>query len=122
MASRIDNLNSLLRNLVQGTPDVEACALLSDDGLMIASYLPQNADETRVAGMTATLASLGNRAASELERGDVEQVMIRGSKGYAVMQQAPADTLLLVLATRSAKLGLIFLDMRNAVDDIKKYL
>ena len=122
MATRIDNLNSLLRNLVQGTPDVEACALLSDDGLMIASYLPQNADETRVAGMTATLASLGTRAAKELDRGAVEQVMIRGSQGYAVMQQAPADTLLLVLATRTAKLGLIFLDMRNAVDDIKKYL
>lgn len=122
MASRIDNLNALLRNLVQGTPDVEACALLSDDGLMIASYLPQNADETRVAGMTATLASLGTRAANELERGSVEQVMIRGKEGYAVMQNAPSDTLLLVLATRSAKLGLVFLDMRNTVDDIKKYL
>lgn len=120
--SRIDNLNKILRTLQSSTPDVEASALLSDDGLMIASALPQHVDETRVAGMTATLASLGNRAASELERGSVEQVMIRGASGYAVMQNAPSDTLLLVLASRSAKLGLLFLDMNRATQDIKKVL
>ncbi|MCB9542481.1 MAG: roadblock/LC7 domain-containing protein [bacterium] len=120
--SRIDNLNKILRSLQTSTPDIEACALLSDDGLMIASALPQHVDETRVAGMTATLASLGTRAATELERGVVEQVMIRGKEGYAVMQNAPSQTLLLVLAGKSAKLGLIFLDMNRATADIGKIL
>jgi len=47
---------------------------------------------------------------------------VRGSYGYAVMLAAGAGTLLLVLASKSAKLGLIFLDMRNAVADLKKVL
>ena len=37
--SRIDNLNKILRTLQSQTPDVDGCALVSDDGLMIASAL-----------------------------------------------------------------------------------
>jgi hypothetical protein len=120
--SRVENINRILRSLQSGSPDVEASALISEDGLMIASALPQHVDETRVAGMSATLLSLGTRAANELERGQVEEVLVRGQHGYAVMIAAGAGTLLLVLAAKTAKLGLIFLDMRNAVADLKKVL
>ncbi len=89
---------------------------------MIASALPQHVEESRVAGMSATLLSLGTRAATELERGDVEEILVRGADGYAVMVAAGSGTLLLALATKSAKLGLIFLDMRRTVAEIRKIL
>lgn len=120
--SRVDNLNRILRSLQSSSPDVEACALISEDGLMIASALPQHVDETRVAGMTATLSSLGTRAATELERGDVQEVLVRGSEGYAVMMTSGSGTLLLSLASKQARLGLIFLDMRRAIDDLRRVL
>lgn len=120
--SRVDDLNGVLRALQSGTPEIEAAALISEDGLMIASALPQHIDEIRVAGMSSTLISLGTRAATELERGKVEQVLIRGDKGYVVMVNAASDTMLLVLTTEDAKLGLIFLDQRKAVQEIAKIL
>ncbi len=120
--SRVESLNRILRSLQSSSPDVEACALISEDGLMIASALPQHIDETRVAGMTATLSSLGNRAANELERGDVQEVLVRGGEGYAVMMNAGSGTLLLSLASKQGKLGLIFLDMRRAIDDLRRVL
>jgi predicted regulator of Ras-like GTPase activity (Roadblock/LC7/MglB family) len=120
--SRVNTLNRILRGLQSASPDVEASALISEDGLMIASALPQHIDETRVAGMSATLSSLGARAAAELERGQVEEVLVRGSEGYAVMMAAGSGVLLLCLASKQAKLGLIFLDMRRAADDIRKVL
>ncbi len=89
---------------------------------MIASALPQHYEEVRIAGMSSTLLSLGTRAATELERGHVEQVIIRGESGYVVMVTAAQGTMLLVLTTREAKLGLIFLDMSRAVTAIKKVL
>jgi predicted regulator of Ras-like GTPase activity (Roadblock/LC7/MglB family) len=120
--SRVDDLNRILRTLQSGTPDIEASALISEDGLIIASALPQHIEELRVAGMSSTLLSLGTRAATELGRGSIEQVLIRGPSGYAVMVTAAQGTLLLVLATREAKLGLIFLDVGRAVEQIKKIL
>lgn len=120
--SRVENINRVVRSLQSSSPDVEAAALISEDGLMIASALPQHIDETRVAGMTATLSSLGTRAATELERGGVEEVLIRGNDGYAVMMNAGSGTLLLSLANSRAKLGLIFLDMRRAIEDLRRVL
>jgi predicted regulator of Ras-like GTPase activity (Roadblock/LC7/MglB family) len=120
--SRVDELNKVLRRLQSGSPDVEASALISDDGLIIASVLPQDVDETRVAGMTATLLSLGVRASTELGRGSVEEVIVRGDEGYAVMIAAGRGVLLLTLANENAKLGLIFFDMREAVGEVRQIL
>lgn len=120
--SRTDDLNNVLRALQSGTPDIEASALISDDGLMIASALPQHVEEVRVAGMSSTLLSLGTRAATELDRGEMQQVLIRGENGYVVMVRAVEGTMLLCLTSSEAKLGLIFLDVSRAVKEIKKIL
>ena len=120
--SRTETLNRILRNLQTESPDVEASALISEDGLMIASALPQHIEEMRVAGMSATLLSLGSRAARELELADLQQVLIKGSDGYAVMVHASEGTMLICLTTTSARLGLIFLDMSRAVEEIGKVL
>ena len=120
--SRVENLNKVLRTLQNATPDIEAAALISDDGLMISSALPAHVDEMRVGGMSAALLSLGTRAATELERGEVQEVLVRGKGGYAVLLTASRGTLLLCTAGATAKLGLLFLDMRRAVSEIKKIL
>ena len=120
--SRVENVNKVLRHVQSGSPDVEAAALISDDGLMIASSLPADMDETRVAGMSATLLSLGVRASTELGRGTVNEVIVRGDYGYAVMLSAGRGVMLLTLANENAKLGLIFFDMREAVAQIAEVL
>lgn len=121
-STRTESLTKALRMLQTGSPDVEAAALISDDGLMIASALPQNLDETRVAGMTATLLSLGTRAAAELGRGELAEVVVRGGQGYAVMIDAGRGVLLLTVANENAKLGLIFFDMRETINSINRIL
>lgn len=120
--SRLDELNKILRKLQSNSPGLEASALISEDGLMIASALTPDLDETRVAGMTATLLNLGTRAAVELARGEVKEVIIRGDRGYAVMIDAGRGALLLALANETAKLGLIFFDMHEAIRSLKKVL
>lgn len=119
---RTKSLNKVLKHLQTRSPDVVATALISDDGLTIASALPTEFDDTRVGGMSATLLSLGTRAAFELSRGDVTEVIVRGEGGYAVLVKADRGVLLLVVANEDAKLGMIFFDMREAISTIKHIL
>jgi predicted regulator of Ras-like GTPase activity (Roadblock/LC7/MglB family) len=119
---RADELSRILRALSSGTPEVEGAALISEDGLVIASALPPHIEEGRVAAMSAALLSLGTRAASALGREGLEQVLVRGAKGHVVTVYAAPGTLLLVLTTREAKLDLVFLDMKRAVAEITKVL
>lgn len=120
--SRLENLTRILKNLQSESPGIEACALISEDGLIIASVMPPDLDDTRVGGMTATLLNLGTRAAVELRRGDVHEVIVRGGDGYAVMVSAGRGVLMLVLANENTKLGLIFFDMREAIKNVNKIL
>lgn len=72
--------------------------------------------------MSATLLSLGTRAATELRRGGLDQVLIRGSNGCVVMMYAAAGTVLVVLTTAEARLGLVFLDMKRAASEALRIL
>ena len=120
--NRAEKLHKVLKSLQNGSPDVEAAALISEDGLTIASALPEELDKTRIGGMSATLHSLGTRAAVELRRGIVKEVIVRGEQGYTVLLDAGRGVLLLVIANENASLGLIFFDMREAVDKINHIL
>ena len=119
---RAELLNSILGELNGSTTDIEASAVLSNDGLMMASMLPASMDEDRVGGMSAAMLSLGDRTARELARGSLDQVLIKGEKGYVLMVQAGADAVLTVMAKPNAKLGLVFLDVRRAADAIGRIL
>ncbi len=120
--SRAEKLNQAVRKLQTESPDIEACALISEDSLIIASALPQHIPELRVAGMCATLLSLGTRAARDLQRGGLQQVLIKGDNGYVVMMTASTGTMLITMTTANAKLGLVFLDMTQTIEEIAKIL
>jgi uncharacterized protein len=119
---RAELLNSILGELNGSTADIEASAVLSNDGLMMASMLPSGMDEDRVGAMSAAMLSLGDRTARELARGDLEQVLIKGHKGYILLTHAGTDAVLTVLCKPNARLGLIFLDVKRAAEGISKVL
>ena len=116
--SRTERMVSRLRDLQAGTPDIEASAVVSIDGLIMASALPADVEEDRVSAMSAAMQSLGERIASELGRGTVEEVYVRGDNGYVFLRAVGEEAVLTVLARRGAKLGLIFLDMKRATEDL----
>ncbi|OGO21219.1 MAG: hypothetical protein A2Y54_04060 [Chloroflexi bacterium RBG_16_51_16] len=111
-----------LRELQASSPDIEASAVVSVDGLSIASALPKEVEEDRVSAMSAAMLSLGERIANELGRGTLEQVYIKGEKGYVVLMSVGQEAVLTALAREQAKLGLIFLDMRRTTEDLVKLI
>ena len=120
--SRTDELNNTLRELQASTGDVEACAVVSEDGLIIASSLPQGVEEAQVAAMSAAMLSMALRTAAELRRGSLEQIFVKGDRGLLLILQAGANAVLLALARKEAKLGLIFYDAQRAADRIRGIL
>ena len=118
--SRTEQMVSRLRDLQAGTPDVEASAVVSVDGLIIASDLPQDVEEDRVSAMSAAMLSLGERIAGELGRGTLDQVYIRGGNGYVILMSVGEEAVLTALAREDAKLGLLFLHMRRAAADLAR--
>ncbi len=120
MATRTEQMVARLKDLQSGSADIEASAVVSVDGLIMASSLPAGIEEDRVSAMSAAMISLGERIAEELGRGVLDQVYIRGNNGYVVLMSVGDEAVLTALAHSNAKLGLIFLDMKRTVEDLLK--
>ena len=77
--------------------------------------------ETRENGGGVGIRFLGERAAAELGKGELEQIYVKGQKGYIIsMSVGPEkNAVLTVSASENVKLGLIFLDMKRTVDKIE---
>jgi len=118
--SRTELMVDRLRDMQVSSPDIEASAVVSVDGLPIATALPREVEEDRVSAMSAAMLSLGERIASELGRGTLNEVYIKGEKGYVILQSVGSEAVLTVLAREGAKMGLVFLDMRRAAEDLAK--
>jgi len=118
--SRAEQLVDRLRNMQAAAPDIEASAIVSVDGLIMASALQQGVEEDRVSAMSAAMLSLGERISGELGRGSLEQVYIKGDAGAIVLTSIGQEAVLTALARPEAKLGLIFLEMRRAAEDLVK--
>jgi predicted regulator of Ras-like GTPase activity (Roadblock/LC7/MglB family) len=120
--SRTQLLADRLRALQDSTPEIEGTALVSPDGLSIASVLEPPIEEDRVAAMSAAMVSLGERIAEELGRGKMEQVYIKGSDGYALLTAAGPEAVLTVMARPDTRLGLLLLELRHMVADLRTLL
>ena len=119
---RADMLNSILSDLNGTSADIDASAIISTDGLVMAAALPASMDEDRVGAMSAAMLSLGDRTAQELARGNLEQVLVKGQQGYVLMTYAGTDSVITVVAKPQAKLGLIFLDVKRAAESVAQVL
>ena len=118
MATRTEEMVRHLKALQMNTPDIEASAVVSVDGLIMASNLPNDVEEDRVSAMSAAMLSLGERIAGELRRGALSLVFVQGEDGYVILISIGEDAVLTALAQSRAKLGLIFLDMKRTAKEL----
>jgi hypothetical protein len=72
--------------------------------------------------MSAAMLSLGERIGNELVRGTIQQIYVEGDKGYGVLTGCGDDSVFLVLANHTAKQGLLMLEIRRAVGQLKPVL
>jgi uncharacterized protein len=122
MSSKTEQLADILRTLRATSPEVIGAAVVSAEGFIIASVLPNDTDEDLIGGMAASLLGVGERISADLMRAQMDQVFVRSPKGYILLNAINASASLVVLVTKDAKLGLIFLELKRAIAELANCL
>jgi uncharacterized protein len=120
--SKAEQLAAVLDEFLSVSLDVEAAAVVSSDGLPMASALPPDVQEDRLAAMSAALLSLGERAALGLDKGELAQVYVEGSNGNVVLMAAGRHAVLVAMTAKHAKAGLVLYEMRSSARRIEQVL
>lgn len=122
MAINTVKISHVLQNFVTTTADVQGAAMVTPDGLPLASSLPGGMDDERVSAMSAAMLSLGERIGEELVRGDIDRIYVEGDEGFSILTSCGQDAVFLVLAGKAAKQGVLMLEIKRAIAELKLVL
>ncbi|HBB36336.1 MAG TPA: diacylglyceryl transferase [Cyanobacteria bacterium UBA9273] len=122
MAINSQKLGHILKSFVTSTSDVEGAAMVTPDGLPLASSLPGGMDDERVSAMSAAMLSLGERIGKELVRGSIDRIYVEGDQGFSILTSCGEDAVFLVLATKEAKQGVLMLEIKRTLTELKQTL
>ena len=121
-SERTKDMASILDEIELNVKEIQAAAVVSVEGLPIASKLPDQYEDTIIAAMTAAMLSFGDKIASNLDKGTLEKIMIEGANGVVVSMAAGPNAVLTVSTTKDVRLGLILLDCRRTCEKIAQLI
>lgn len=119
IATGTERISKRLDTLRKTSADIDTLALISIEGLIIARSGQGELDDERLGAMSAAMLALGERIADELGRGKLDQVVIRGQAGFALLMSLDAHSVLCALSSDEAKLGLLYLDLRRMASELR---
>lgn len=90
-------MRTILSDLHKSSTQIEASALISTDGIVIAAELPAGMNEDSIGTMSAALHSISTRGIQELVNGTLEQIVVKTNQGYILITQAGKDAVLTVI-------------------------
>ncbi len=116
-----EQIESILRKL-SSIGEVEGCAIISRDGLLIADALPKNIDVEIFSSMSATMHGAAETAISELKRGVCNMTIAESDKSIVVTLGLNPVFILVALASQGANLGLLRVSMKKTASEISNML
>jgi len=122
IGSRTGRISQKLEDMRQHSPEVEAVALISMEGLLLAQSVPADIDAERLAAMAAAMLALGERVAEELARGELERVSMQGELGHVIVQAVNEKAVLAACSAEDATLGMLLLDIQRTALALRQFL
>ena len=100
-----EELNVIIQDQIRKSPDIQSITILSLDGLPIVST--SSKEEEIYSAMAAASISLSERVLTTLQRGEVKDIMISGSKGFVMIRSAGENAVVSITARGYKNYGLI---------------
>lgn len=94
-------------------PDVTGAAFVSEEGLLVASRLPESADTEAIAALGASLLRDATQFAGAVGRPAPARMVCETESGMLVLGRLGAGAALVVLASPGADVGLLLFHLRQ---------
>jgi predicted regulator of Ras-like GTPase activity (Roadblock/LC7/MglB family) len=115
-----EQITEILESL-KAIKGVHGAALIERFGLIQGSALPGWVDPEAVAAMVTLILKASQRATKELEQGQFFNAIIESGKGK-ILFSTVKESVLVIISTVDAKLGIINLKLSAATEALANYL
>ena len=111
-------IRPILRELNGKSTEMEASAVISRDGLSLASVLGESVDPDRLGALCAAMLGLADTTAKELDRGELKQVLLQGTKGVLLLVHIGSTHVLALAAKPEVNLGIVLLEAKKTAQKL----
>jgi predicted regulator of Ras-like GTPase activity (Roadblock/LC7/MglB family) len=123
-------LADLLNELVRASSDFEGAILVSRDGLVIATAWAsedrpdrlQGLEDSDIGAVACRAFEQSEQATGILERGELERLVLAGSRGNMIITRSGSDGLCVALLKPEAKLGVASFEALRISQQITEFL
>ncbi len=114
-------LREILEEFVKSAGVIGA-AIVSNEGLMMCSLLPEDSDPNLVAAMSASLFGTSRKVVEELNLGPLQQAIVEAREGKLVACSAGKYGILVSLVPHTTNIGLVILELGKTSERIRRLL
>ncbi len=120
MSLEVGEIENILKRLTSRVTKISGCALVTSEGLPVATSVMKGADADALAAMAALVSMSGDEASKELFNVGFSQLIVRNEKGFLVLSRVTEDFFLVAKVGREARLGLLFLYLDKVSKEINE--
>ena len=113
MVASPEEIRRILKDLQASTPDIEASALVSTDGAIIASELPPEIEEAKISAVTIAMVFLGEKSTKNLAGGELKQMHVKGENGHILLTSIGKKIMFIGKIRENAKMRSVFLNLKK---------
>jgi len=116
-----EDIVSILKDMNNQCREIQLSMISTADGLTM-SAVGTVLDPDQVGAMCTELMTVCNKAAKELEQGDLQQMILRCTNGCMFLMPAGDQAVLAIMSVPDVNLGLLILEAERAALFIQKAL
>lgn len=109
-------MHSILEDLNNTSANIQASALISTDGLVIASTLPQDMDEDTFGAVSAALHYSGTKSIHSITGDVMEHIMIKSARNYILMARAGNEAFLAIIVKSHVEIEPLLSNVNQAIE------
>ena len=115
-------IKKILGEFIKTTSSIQAAAVMTRDGIPVASKIHKDVNVERLSAISASLLSLADRASKDLQQGNLEQVLVESKEGFLLMLKVGNNAVLSVVSEKNSRLGMLLLEAKASAAILAKLI
>lgn len=118
----MEAIMQILREAEQSVDGVQGVAVVSTDGLPMASAVETKMGEAELAALASSMLSIGSTAMDNLKKGELDSIYVKCDKGYILLRYSGPLAVVLFITEENARLGPLLLELKRTATRLEEML
>ena len=118
----MEAIMQILKEAEQSVDGIQGVAVVSTDGLPMASAVETKMEEAELAALASSMLSIGSTAMDNLKKGELDSIYVKCDRGYILLRYSGPLAVVLFITEEDARLGPLLHELKRTAARLEDML